>query len=110
MGPGGTAYLSSLEHFEVLGKTGTAQSMPGRETHAWFTGMAGRFGEAPEIVVVALVEYGGSGSTVAAPLATKTADYFLRGEYGIPRDTIQTLHEYHNAGRSTQPWVIREGR
>ncbi|MYA10918.1 MAG: penicillin-binding protein 2 [Gemmatimonadetes bacterium] len=110
MGPGGTAHLSSLEHFEVLGKTGTAQSVPGRETHAWFTGMAGRFGEAPDIVVVALVEYGGSGSTVAAPLATKTADYFLRGEYGIPRDTIQTLLEYYNAGRSTQPWVIREGR
>ncbi|MCY4574013.1 MAG: penicillin-binding protein 2 [Gemmatimonadetes bacterium] len=110
MGPGGTAYGSSLEHFELLGKTGTAQSGPGRETHAWFTGMAGRFGATPEIVVVALVEYGGSGSAVAAPLAAKTADYFLRGEYGIPRDTIQTLIEYYNAGRSTQAWVIREGR
>ena len=110
MGPGGTAYGSSLEHFELLGKTGTAQSVPGRETHAWFTGMAGRFGETPEIVVVALVEYGGGGSAVAAPLAAKTADYFLRGEYGIPRDTIQTLIEYYNTGRSTRAWVVREGR
>lgn len=110
MGPGGTAYGSSLEHFEILGKTGTAQSVPGRETHAWFTGMAGRFGQSPEIVVVALVEYGGSGSTVAAPLAAKTADYFLRGEYGIPRDTIQTLMEYYGVGRSTRTWVVREGR
>ena len=110
MGPGGTAYGSSLEHFEMLGKTGTAQTVPGRETHAWFTGMAGRFGEPPEIVVVALVEYGGSGSAVAAPLAAKTADYFLRGEYGIPRDTIQTLLEYYNTGRSTRAWVVREGR
>ncbi len=110
MGPGGTAYGSSLEHFEILGKTGTAQSRPGEETHSWFTGMAGRFGEPPEIVVVALVEYGGSGSAVAAPLAAKTADYFLRGEYGIPRDTIQTLLEYYGVGRSTQAWVVREGR
>ena len=110
MEPGGTAYLSSLEHFEILGKTGTAQSVPDRETHAWFTGMAGPFGERPEIVVVALVEFGGNGSTVAAPLAAKTADYFLRGEHGIPRDTVQTLLEYYNAGRSTRAWVIREGR
>lgn len=110
MGPGGTAYLSSLEHFEVFGKTGTAQSLPGRETHAWFTGMAGRFDEPPRIVVVAIVEFGGSGSAVAAPLAAKTADYFLRGEYGIARDTVQTLREYYEAGRSTRGWADREGR
>ena len=110
MGPGGTAYLSSLEHFEILGKTGTAQSLPGRETHAWFAGMAGRFDEAPEIVVVVLVEFAGGGAVVAAPLAAKTADYFLRGEHGIPRDTVQTLLEHYNAGRSTQPWILREGR
>ena len=110
MGPGGTAYMSSLEHFEVLGKTGTAQSQPDRETHAWFAGMAGRFGGAPEIVVVALVEYGGGGSEVAAPIATKTADFFLRGEHGIPADTVQTLLEYYNAGRSTRAWADRQNR
>ena len=108
--PEGTAYLSSLEHFELLGKTGTAQVAPDRETHAWFTGMVGRFGGPPEIVVVALVEYGGSGSAVAAPLAAKTADYFLRGKHGIARDTVQTLSEYYNAGRSTAAWVARYGR
>lgn len=110
MAPGGTAYMSSLEYFEMLGKTGTAESGEGRETHAWFTGMAGRFGGPPEIVVVVLVEFAGTGSAVAAPLAAKTADYYLRGEYDIPRDTIQTLREYLAAGRSTEAWAGRQGR
>ena len=99
--PGGTAYRSSLEHFDLLGKTGTAQSGGDRPNHAWFTGMAGPYGAAPEIVVVALVEFGGSGSGVAAPLVAKTADFYLRGRHGIPRDTIQTLGEYERAGRGT---------
>lgn len=98
---GGTAYRSSLEHFDLLGKTGTAQSGGDRPNHAWFTGMAGPYGAPPEIVVVALVEFGGSGSGVAAPLVAKTADFYLRGRHGIPRDTIQTLGEYELAGRST---------
>ena len=106
---GGTAYLSSLEHFDLLGKTGTAQSGGNRPNHAWFTAMAGPYGSAPEIVVVALVEFGGSGSGVAAPLVAKTADYHLRGRHGIPRDTIQTLGEHLLAGRSTD-WARRPER
>lgn len=110
MQPGGTAYMSSLEYFEVLGKTGTAESGDGRETHAWFTGMAGRFGGPAEIVVVVLVEFAGGGSEVAAPIAAKAADYYLRGRYDIPRDTIQTLREYQFTGRSTAAWVERQRR
>lgn len=106
---GGTAYLSSLEHFDLLGKTGTAQSGGGRPSHAWFTAIAGPYGEAPEIVAVALVEFGESGSGVAAPLVAKTADFYLRGKHGIPRDTIQTLGEYQRAGRNTA-WARQPGR
>ena len=98
---GGTAYLSSLEHFDLMGKTGTAQSVEGRDNHAWFGAIAGPRGGSPEIVVVALVEFGGGGSAVAAPLVAKTADFYLRGEHGIPRDTIQTLGEYYQVGRNT---------
>ena len=105
---GGTAYRSSLEHFDLLGKTGTAQSGGGRPPHAWFTAIAGPYGEDPEIVAVALVEFGESGSVVAAPLVAKTADFYLRGKHGIPRDTIQTLGEYERAGRSTA-WARRPG-
>ena len=106
---GGTAYLSSLEHFDLLGKTGTAQSGGGRPSHAWFTAIAGPHGEAPEIVVVALVEFGESGSGVAAPLVAKTADFYLRGQHGIPRDTIQTLGEHLVAGRNTA-WARQPDR
>ncbi len=106
---GGTAYLSSLEHFDLLGKTGTAQSGGGRPSHAWFTAIAGPYGEAPEIVVVALVEFGESGSGVAAPLVAKTADFYLRGLHGIPRDTIQTLGEHLRAGRNTA-WARQPDR
>jgi penicillin-binding protein 2 len=102
--PGGTAYMSSLEHWDLMGKTGTGQnplSVQGlAEDHAWFAGMAGPKGGAPEVVVVVLVEYGGGGSATAAPIMAKTADFYLRRKYGIPVDTIQTLREHIMTG----PW------
>lgn len=105
--PGGTAYFgTALEHWEVLGKTGTSQNPQDTlRPHAWFAGMAGPWGEDPEIVVVALVEFGESGSGVAAPLVSKTADFFLRREHGMPLpDSIQTLGEHYNLGRPA-PWA-----
>ena len=97
--PGGTAhYAGTLEYWEVLGKTGTGQnalSVQGLAAdHAWFAAIVGPFGGAPEVVVVALVEHGESGSRVAAPVATKAADFYLRKKHGIPQDTIQTLGEW----------------
>lgn len=105
--PGGTGYMSSVEHWELMGKSGTAQNAqdPDR-SHAWFAAMAGPRGERPEIVVVVLVELGESGSAVAAPLAAKSADYFLRKRYGIPTDTIQTLREHALTG-TPAPWANR---
>ena len=103
--PGGTAHLSSVEHWELLGKSGTAQNAQDpQRSHAWFAAMAGPRKEQPEIVVVVLVELGESGSIVAAPLAAKSADYFLRKRYGIPTDTIQTLREHLMAG-TPAPWA-----
>lgn len=102
---GGTAHMASLQHFDLIGKTGTAQSVAEQPDHAWFTAIAGPWDGEPEVVVVALVEFGGSGSSVAAPLAAKAADFYLRGEHGIPRDTIQTRLEHIRAGRSTASWA-----
>ena len=105
--PGGTAYFgTALEHWEVLGKTGTSQNAQDSvRAHAWFAGMAGPWGGEPEIVVVALVEFGESGSGVAAPLVSKTADFYLRRKYGMPPpDSIQTLGEHYNMGRPA-PWA-----
>ena len=97
--PGGTAHFgTALEHWEVIGKTGTGQnplSVRGlAQDHAWFAGMAGPPGEPPEIVVVAIVEYGQSGGQVAAPIVAKAADYYLRAKRGMPIDTIQTYREH----------------
>jgi penicillin-binding protein 2 len=104
--PGGTAYFgTALEHWEVLGKTGTSQNAQDTvRAHAWFAGMAGPWDGEPEIVVVAIVEFGESGSSIAAPLMAKTADFYLRRKYGIPIDTIQTLGEHYNTGRPA-PWA-----
>lgn len=106
--PGGTAHVrTAVEHWDVIGKTGTGQnplSVRGlAEDHAWFAGMAGPPGEPPEIVVVAIVEYGESGGQVAAPIVAKTADYYLRRQHGIPVDTIQTYWDHIRTG-PIPPW------
>ncbi len=98
VGPGGTAYLSSLEHWDLMGKTGTGQnplSVQGlAPDHAWFGAIGAPKGGEPEIVCVVIVEYGGGGSATAAPIAAKTVDFYLRKKYGMPIDTIQTLREW----------------
>ncbi|MBK6918868.1 MAG: penicillin-binding protein 2 [Deltaproteobacteria bacterium] len=86
--PSGTAYSERLANVVVAGKTGTAQV--GRESanneieiagwdttehHAWFAAYAPA--EAPRIVVVAVVEHGGTGADAAAPIVMKVIDHYL---------------------------------
>lgn len=60
----------------VAGKSGTAEDPP-RETHAWFAGYAPY--DKPEIVVVAFVENGGGGGSVAGPVTRQVfASYFAQ--------------------------------
>ncbi len=108
--PGGTAFLSSLEHWDFIGKTGTGQNAQDPERdHAWFVGMAGPPGERTEVVVAVLVEFGESGSGTAAPLVAKTADFYLRTEHGMEVDTVQTLGEHWRTG-TPAPWGARRLR
>ncbi|MBI4408146.1 MAG: penicillin-binding protein 2 [Gemmatimonadetes bacterium] len=102
VGPGGTALSASLEHWDLLGKTGTSQNPHGPD-HGWFVGMAGPRGGKPEIIVSAILEFGEHG-TAAAQFVAKTADFYLRRRYGMPVDTIQTLREHLIAGRPV-PWA-----
>jgi peptidoglycan glycosyltransferase len=62
-GTGTAAQLS----VPVAGKTGSAENVPGRDTHAWFIGFAPA--DNPQVAVAVIVENGGTGGTVAAPIA-----------------------------------------
>jgi penicillin-binding protein 2 len=78
---GGTASAAHVPGLEVAGKTGTAQivrdSDPTRgQDHAWFAGYAPA--EDPQVVVVVLVERGGIGGRVAAPVAQRVFLEILR--------------------------------
>jgi penicillin-binding protein 2 len=95
--PGGTAGGSALEHWDLMGKTGTSQNPHGK-SHSWFAAMAGPKGGDPEIALAMILEFGESGST-AAQYVAKTADYYLRRRYDMPIDTIQTYREHLLAGR-----------
>ncbi len=57
----------------VSGKTGTAETQPGKPTHAWFAG----YGPPDSVAIVTMVEYGGEGSRVATPIARKVLEAVL---------------------------------
>lgn len=66
--PYGTGYRTArLTGVRAGGKTGTAETAAGRPDHAWFAGFAPA--DAPEYVVVVVLEHGGSGSHAAGPVA-----------------------------------------
>lgn len=67
----------------VGGKTGTGQSAANRDTHAWFVGVAPI--NNPKWVVVVLVDEGGSGGRVAAPMGR----YILQHLMGEELDPIE---------------------
>jgi penicillin-binding protein 2 len=72
---GGTAFPFFEFPIETAGKTGTAESGQGKEPHAWYTGYAPY--NDPEITVTVLVENGGEGSKVAAPLVKEIMQYYF---------------------------------
>jgi penicillin-binding protein 2 len=90
---GGTASRSQAgAPYDIAGKTGTAQIFTVAQNqkakdlkveerlrdHAWFIAFAPI--EDPKIAVAVLVENGGSGSGVAAPIARKVIDAWLLGK------------------------------
>ncbi len=72
----GTGWRAKVKGIEVAGKTGTAENPLG-EDHAWFIGFAPC--REPKIALAVLVEHGGMGGEVAAPIAKKIFEaYFIR--------------------------------
>lgn len=71
----GTGQAARLPSIRVAGKTGSAQNPQGA-AHAWFIGFAPVAG--PRVAVAVVVETGGSGGAVAAPIARDVLAELLR--------------------------------
>jgi penicillin-binding protein 2 len=84
----GTAYRARSSKVEIAGKTGTAQAQGSARkhgedpplpfesfNHAWFAGFAPASN--PRIAFAVLVEHGGYGGEVAAPIATEIVDGYF---------------------------------
>lgn len=70
--------VKDTRNYIISGKTGSAEYSSNKKlSHAWFTGFAGN--AAPEIAVTVIVEGGGSGGAVAAPIAKKVFDAYYNG-------------------------------
>ncbi len=83
----GTGHRADLPNVEVAGKTGTAQVVSlekeksGKEVrrfqnHAWFVAYAPA--DNPQLAVAVIVEHGGQGGEVAAPLAKRVLAAYFR--------------------------------
>jgi penicillin-binding protein 2 len=88
----GTGGRSKIPGVAIGGKTGTAQVVKKGEgkgvatlkDHGWFASFAGRTPEAPEIAVVVLVENGGFGGYVAAPIAKAVYEGYFASRQATP--------------------------
>lgn len=108
--PKGTAYKARSEKVEVAGKTGTAQVWAPRrrdeggqpyekQYHAWFAGFAPA--ARPKLAFAVIVERGGRGAEVAAPVAMQIVDgYFDQVAPPEERDPPRLTREVPRYGRA----------
>jgi len=75
---GGTGFPFFDFKPQVACKTGTAETGDGKTTHAWFTVFAPA--SEPKIVLTVLVERGGEGSSVAAPIAKEILKQWFKSQ------------------------------
>lgn len=84
----GSAQEAQIPGLVVGGKTGTAQVGGDQLPHSWFAGFAQN--DTREVVVVVLIENGGEGSKVAAPIFAEIAEAAL-SHVGEPvREIVST--------------------
>ena len=86
---GGTAYNIKSDIFKIAGKTGTAQVFSIKQDekydeesvtehlkdHALFIAFAPA--KNPQLAIAVIVEHGGHGGSVAAPIARKIFDHYI---------------------------------
>jgi penicillin-binding protein 2 len=81
---GGTGWLAKVKGIDMAGKTGSAQN-PHGDTHAWFMAFAPY--DNPEIAISVIIENGGGGGAVAAPIARKFLEMYFYGKV-LPRPVV----------------------
>ncbi len=96
--PGGTAYGSRVTGLDLCGKTGSVQVVGQKEAkkghllpeqlrdHGWFIGFAPK--DDPQIVVAVFAEHGEHGSSAAAPLAARMAEYWVTKRRASPPPVV----------------------
>lgn len=71
----GSGFEAQIPGVQVAGKTGTAETGDGRPPHAWFISFAPA--DHPRVAVAVIVEHGGEGAFVAAPIAKQILEAAL---------------------------------
>jgi peptidoglycan glycosyltransferase len=71
----GTGTAAAIAGVDVAGKTGTAENVPGKPTHAWFVCFAPA--QNPQVAIAVLIENGGTGGVAAAPVAKQVLQAVL---------------------------------
>jgi penicillin-binding protein 2 len=82
--PRGTAYASRSATVSISGKTGTAQSASlgtGKGDHAWFVAFAPS--ENPVLSMAILIEFGGHGASMSAPIAKIVTESYFKEQKEI---------------------------
>jgi penicillin-binding protein 2 len=78
-GTASAAFADFGEGLELVGgKTGTGESSQNKDDHAWFAAVAPI--DDPQYVVVVLIDEGGSGSRIAAPVVRHILQYLMNNE------------------------------
>lgn len=101
--PGGTAGLTRLKDWDIMGKTGTAQACANCSIpdHAWFVGMAGPKGKYPEIVAAMFLQNGEHGWG-ASDYVANAMDFYLDRKYGRPFERYATARSRAGANLDFQ--------
>jgi peptidoglycan glycosyltransferase len=71
----GTGTAARISGIDVAGKTGTAENVPGKPTHAWFISFAPA--QDPQVAIAVVVENAGTGGVYAAPIAKQVMQAVL---------------------------------
>ncbi|MBU0701666.1 penicillin-binding protein 2 [bacterium] len=87
----GTGQKAMIWDMRVAGKTGTAQNPQG-DDHAWFVCFAPV--EDPRVAIAVIVEHGGKGGAISAPIARKILQYIkissMRDKESVNTQTTKT--------------------